>query len=55
MSHRRSCGRQLTVCSLFWLEPVINEELVEDVAHDNVCVLLCFLYFFVDIMITMNE
>ena len=30
MSQRRSCDRQLTVCSLFWLGPVTNEELAEE-------------------------
>ena len=36
---QRSCDRQLTVCSLFWLGPVTNEELVEEIAHNHVCVL----------------
>ena len=35
MSQRRSCDRQLTVCNLFWLGPVRNEELAEEVAHDH--------------------
>ena len=39
MSQRRSCDRQLTVCSLFWLGPVSNKELVEEIAHNHVCVL----------------
>ena len=28
----------MTVCSLFWLGPVTNEELAEEVAHDHVCI-----------------
>ena len=39
VNQRRSCDRQLTVCSLFWLGLVINEELAEEVAHDHVCML----------------
>ena len=39
MSQRRSCDRELTVCSLFSLEPVASEELEEEAAHDHVCVL----------------
>ena len=35
MSQRRSCDRQLTTCSLFWLGPVTNKELEEEVAHDH--------------------
>ena len=35
---RRSCDRQLTVCSLFWVGPVSSEELAEEAAHNHVCV-----------------
>ena len=33
MSQRRSCDRQLTVCSPIWLGLVTNKELAEEVAH----------------------
>ena len=32
MSQRRSCETQLTICNLFWLGPVTNEELSEEVS-----------------------
>ena len=35
MSQRRSCDRDLTVCSLFWLGLVASAELEEEVAHDH--------------------
>ena len=36
MGQRRNCDKKLTVCSLFWLGPVTNEELEEEAAHDQV-------------------
>ena len=36
MSQRKRCDKYLTVCNLFWLGPVINEELAEEIAHDRV-------------------
>ena len=35
MRQRRRCDRELTICSLLWLGPVVNEELDEEDAHDN--------------------
>ena len=29
----------MTICNLFWLGPVANEELEEEVSHDHVCVI----------------
>ena len=38
MSKRRSIGRKLTVCGLFWLGLVTSEALAEEVAHSHICV-----------------